>query len=288
MKKSVKILSVVLALVIVIGCFAACGGKEEDVKVTAKVINIELTEEQYAFAVDKEQPELLEQVNAFIKEIKENGKMDEVFNNYFGDGTPKLIESAEEDPSKDQIVIATNAEFPPFEYTEGSSFVGIDMELAALLAEYLGKELVIKHMPFESVCTSVSTGDCDVAMAGLTVDPDRAKIINFSDSYYQASQKLIVRSDDTRFDDCKTADDVLKVLQSLDSNVKVGFQIGTTGQQYVQNEGGYTENGLKVSPASYKNGVLAVQDMLNGNVDIVVIDGAPADAIAKSINEGIK
>lgn len=288
MKKSVKILSVVLALVIVIGCFAACGGKKDEVKITAKVINIELTEEQYAFAVDKSQPELLEQVNAFIAEIKANGKMDEVFNNYFGDGTPKLIESAKEDETKDQLVVATNAEFPPFEYTEGTSFVGIDMELAALLAEYLGKELVIVHMPFEAVCTSVSAGECDVAMAGLTVDPDRAKIINFSDSYYQASQKLIVRSDDTRFDECKTAEDVLKVLQSLDSQTKVGFQIGTTGQQYVQNEGSYENNGLKVTPASYKNGVLAVQDMLNGNVNLVVIDGAPADAIAKSINAGIK
>lgn len=287
MKKSVKILSIVLALVIVIGCFAACGDKEET-KITAKVINIELTEEQYAFAVDKNQPELLTQVNAFIAEIKANGKMDEVFNNYFGDGTPKLIESAKEDKTKDQLVVATNAEFPPFEYTEGTSFVGIDMELAALLAEYLNKELVIQHMPFEAVCTSVSSGQCDVAMAGLTVDPDREKIINFSDSYYQASQKLIVRSDDTKFDECKTADDVLKVLQSLDAQTKVGFQIGTTGQQYVQNEGSYDENGLKVTPASYKNGVLAVQDMLNGNVNLVVIDGAPAEAIAKSINAGIK
>lgn len=287
MKKSVKILSIVLALVIVIGCFAACGDKEET-KITAKVINIELTEEQYAFAVDKNQPELLTQVNAFIAEIKANGKMDEVFNNYFGDGTPKLIESAKEDKTKDQLVVATNAEFPPFEYTEGTSFVGIDMELAALLAEYLNKELVIQHMPFEAVCTSVSSGQCDVAMAGLTVDPDREKIINFSDSYYQASQKLIVRSDDTKFDECKTADDVLKVLQSLDAQTKVGFQIGTTGQQYVQNEGSYDENGLKVTPSSYKNGVLAVQDMLNGNVNLVVIDGAPAEAIAKSINAGIK
>ena len=287
MKKSVKILSVVLALVLIVGCFAACGGKE-DAKITAKVINIQLTEEQYAFAVDKNQPELLAQVNAFIAEIKENGKMDEVFNNYFGDGTPKLIESAKEDKTKDQLIVATNAEFPPFEYTEGTSFTGIDMELAALLAEYLNKELVIQHMPFEAVCTSVSSGQCDVAMAGLTVDPDREKIINFSESYYQASQKLIVRSDDTRFDECKRADVFLKVIQSLDAQTKVGFQIGTTGQQYVQNEGSYENNGLKVTPASYKNGVLAVQDMLIGNVNLVVIDGAPADAIAKSINAGIK
>lgn len=286
MKKMMKVLSVVLALVLIALCFAACGGKEA--KITAKVINIELTEEQYAFAVDKDQPELLEQVNDFIKEIKENGKMDEVFNNYFGDGTPVLVKSAEEDSTKDQLVVATNAEFPPFEYTEGSDFVGIDMEIAKLLADYLGKELVIKHMPFEAVCTSVSSKQCDIAMAGLTVDPDREKIINFSDSYYQASQKLIVRSDDTRFDECKTADDVLKVLQSLDSETKVGFQIGTTGQQYVQNEGNYEANGLKVTPASHKNGVLAVQDMLNGNIDLVVIDGAPAEAIAKSINASIK
>ena len=281
MKKVTKVLSVVLALLMVVGCFAACGKTE---KVTAKVINIELTEEQYAFGVDKTQPELLEKVNAFIAEIKSNGKMDEIFNNYFGDGTPVAVTSAAEDSSKDQLLVATNAEFAPFEYTEGDQYLGIDMEIAKLLADYLGKELVIKNMDFDAVCLSVGQQKCDIAMAGLTVDPDREEFVTFTDSYYQASQKLIVRSDDTKFDNCKTADDVLNTLKTLDSNTTVGFQTGTTGQQYTENEGSYSENGLKVTAKGYSNGVLAVQDMLNGNLNYVIIDGAPADAITASIN----
>lgn len=281
MKKVTKVLSVVLALLMVVGCFAACGKTE---KVTAKVINIELTEEQYAFGVDKTQPELLEKVNAFIAEIKSNGKMDEIFNNYFGDGTPVAVTSAAEDSSKDQLLVATNAEFAPFEYTEGDQYLGIDMEIAKLLADYLGKELVIKNMDFDAVCLSVGQQKCDIAMAGLTVDPDREEFVTFTDSYYQASQKLIVRSDDTKFDNCTTADDVLNTLKTLDSNTTVGFQTGTTGQQYTENEGSYSENGLKVTAKGYSNGVLAVQDMLNGNLNYVIIDGAPADAITASIN----
>ena len=281
MKKVTKVLSVVLALLMVAGCFAACGKTE---KVTAKVINIELTEEQYAFGVDKTQPELLEKVNAFIAEIKSNGKMDEIFNNYFGDGTPVAVTSAAEDSSKDQLLVATNAEFAPFEYTEGDQYLGVDMEIAKLLADYLGKELVIKNMDFDAVCLSVGQQKCDIAMAGLTVDPDREEFVTFSDSYYQASQKLIVRSDDTKFDNCTTADDVLNTLKTLDSNTTVGFQTGTTGQQYTENEGSYSENGLKVTAKGYSNGVLAVQDMLNGNLNYVIIDGAPADAITASIN----
>lgn len=282
MKKFFKALSVTLAILMVASCFTACGKKTE--AVTAKVINIELTEEQYAFGVDKTQPELLEKVNTFIDEIKSNGKMDEIFNHYFGDGTPVEVSSAAEDSSKDQLVVATNAEFAPFEYAEGDKYLGIDMEIAKLLADYLGKELVIKNMDFDAVCLSVGQQKCDIAMAGLTVDPDREEFVTFTTSYYQASQKLIVRSDDTKFDDCKTADDVLTILKTFDSNTTIGFQTGTTGQQYTENSGSYEDNGLKVTAKGYLNGVLAVQDMLNGNLNYVIIDGAPADSITASIN----
>lgn len=280
MKKVVKIMSVVLAILMIAGCFAACGNTE---KVTAKVIDIELTEEKYAFGVDKTQPELLEKVNAFIAEIKANGKMDEIFNHNFG-GTPVAITSDVEDSSKDQLVVATNAEFPPFEYTEGEQYLGVDMEIAKLLADYLGKELVIKNMDFDAVCLSVGQQKCDIAMAGLTIDPKREENVTFSDSYYQASQKLIVRSDDTKFDECKTADDVLNVLKTFDSKTTIGFQTGTTGQQYSENKGDYESNGLKLSTKPYQSAVLAVQDMLHGNLDYVIVDAAPAASITASIN----
>lgn len=285
MKKSMKVLAMVMALVLMVSAFAACGGDTDAAKTPAvKVININLTEEEYAFGVDKNQPELLEQVNAFIAEIKENGKMEEIFNKYFKEGTPTPVTSAALDETKDQLVVATNAEFPPFEYTEGDQYLGVDMEIAYLLAQKLGKELVIQNMDFDAVCLSVGSHKCDIAMAGLTINEERKESVTFSDSYYQASQKLIVKGDDTTFDDCTTADQVVAKLQSMDSSVKIGFQNGTTGQSYTESTGDFESNAFKVTPVGYQNGALAVQDMVNGNLNYVIIDAAPAQSIADSVN----
>ena len=187
---------------------------------TAKVIDVDLTNEEYAFGVDKSQPELLEQVNAFIAKIQEDGTLDEIFDKYFGGGEPTPVESAALDESKDQLVVATNAAFEPFEYMEGENYVGIDMEIAALLAEELGQELVIQNMDFDAVCLSVGQQKCDIAMAGLTVSEDRKEYVTFSDTYYQASQRLIVPSDDTTFDDMTDADSIAAALGELDSSVR--------------------------------------------------------------------
>lgn len=285
MKKSMKVLATVMALVLMVSAFAACGSDTDAAKTPAvKVININLTEEEYAFGVDKNQPELLEQVNAFIAEIKENGKMEEIFNKYFKEGTPTPVTSAALDETKDQLVVATNAEFPPFEYTEGDQYLGVDMEIAYLLAQKLGKELVIQNMDFDAVCLSVGSHKCDIAMAGLTINEERKESVTFSDSYYQASQKLIVKGDDTTFDDCTTADQVVAKLQSMDSSVKIGFQNGTTGQSYTESTGDFESNAFKVTPVGYQNGALAVQDMVNGNLNYVIIDAAPAQSIADSVN----
>ncbi len=283
MKKLLKVFSVVMALVTVLTCFAACGGNTSTAKV--KVIDINLTDEMYAYGVDKAQPELLEKVNAFIAEIKESGKFDEICEAYFGDGEKKGVTSAEEDPSKEQLVVATNAQFEPFEYKIGDQFYGIDMEIAALLAEYLGQELVIKDMEFDAVCLSVGEHKCDIAMAGLTVNEKRKESVTFSTSYYTANQKIIVKGDDTRFDDCKTAEDVEKILKSYDSSVTVGFQNGTTGNWYVVGDEGWGYEGYAVTGKGYGSGALAVQDLINGNISFVVIDSDPAKFITDAINE---
>ncbi len=286
MKKSVKILSVVLALVIVLGCFAACGGKENKEPVAnVKVIDINLTDELYAFGVDKAQPELLEQVNAFIAEIQSNGTFDAICEAYFGDGEKKPVTSAVEDATKDQLIVATNAQFEPFEYKVGDKFYGIDMEIAALLAEYLGQELVIKDMEFDAVCLSVGQHKCDIAMAGLTVNEKRKESVTFSTSYYTANQKIIVKGDDTRFDECKTAADVEKILKGYDKSVNVGYQNGTTGNWYVVGDAEWGYDGYNVTGKGYGSGSLAVQDLINGNIQFVVIDSDPAKFITDAINE---
>ena len=288
-----KFLALSVSAVLAMTALTACGSKDDSSeaasestssKKTAKVIEIDLTDEQYAFGVDKDQPELLTQVNDFIKSMNEDGSFEEICNHYFGDGEPVAVESAKLDANKDQLVVATNAAFEPFEYTKGENYYGIDMEIAKALADKLGKELVIQNMDFDAVCLSVGQQKCDIAMAGLTIKPDREEYVAFSDSYYKASQKLIVPSDNTEFDECKTADDVNAILNAKDSSSKIGFQTGTTGQFYCEGDDDWGFAGLKMTSTGYKNGSLAVQDLLNGNLNYVIIDSAPAEAITKALN----
>ncbi len=277
-----KLITLVLALCMTLSTLTACGGSAT----TAKVIDIELTTEQYAFGVDKDQPELLTQVNAFIAKIKSDGTLEEICDRYFSNGTPVAVKSAKKDSSKDQLVVATNAAFAPFEYTEGGEeFYGVDMEIAKLLADYLGKELVIEHMDFNAVCLAVGQHQCDIAMAGLTISEDRKAHVNFSDSYYNASQKLIVPADCTEFDNCKTVADVEAILKTKDASCKIGAQNGTTGQLYSEGNEEWEFDGFPVTTVPYQNGSLAVQDMLNGNINYVIIDSAPADCIVDAINK---
>lgn len=287
-----KLLAAALSVVLAVGLLAGCGSKDSgndsgagSSKKTAQVIDVDLTSEEYAFGVDKSQPELLEQVNTFISKIKEDGTLDEIFDKYFGGGEPTPVESAALDESKDQLVVATNAAFEPFEYMQGDAYVGIDMEIAALLAEELGQELVIQNMDFDAVCLSVGQQKCDIAMAGLTVSEERKEYVTFSDTYYQASQRLIVPSDDTTFKDMTDAEEITAALAELDSSVKIGVQQGTTGNSYVEGSEDLGFPGLEATCQTYKSGSLAVQDMLNGNIDYVIIDAAPAAAITEAINE---
>lgn len=280
MKTVKRISAIVLALLMAVSCFAGCSKS----KASVKVIGIDLSDEVYALGVNKEETELLTQANDFIKKILSDGTFDKICNNYFGDGEPVAVTSAVEDASKDQLVVATNAEFEPFEYKKGDSFYGIDMEVVKAFADSLGKELVIKDMKFDAVVLSVQQGKADIAAAGLTVTDDRAAQVNFTDSYYSASQRIVVRGDDTTFDNCKTKDDVDAILKTLDESVKIGGQNGTTGQYYVEGSEDFGFEKLPATFVGYDNGSLAMQDLINGNVQYVIIDAAPATAISTAIN----
>lgn len=283
--KMKKIAFIFMAILFAV-TLAACGSANENGQSAAvKVIDIPLTEEEYAFGVDKNQPELLAEVNAFIAQIKSDGTLDEILNNYFGDGEPQPVKSAKLDNSKDQLVVATNAAFEPFEYTKGDNYYGIDMEIAAKLAEHLGKELVISNMDFDAVVLAVGQGKADIGMAGLTIKEDRKQYVDFTDKYYDAAQKLIVKASDTTFDEMKTAEEIEAYLSGLDENTKIGFQTGTTAQFYVEGNEDWGFPGFKAKGVGYKSGSLAVQDMINGNIDFVIIDEAPAQFIVSAINE---
>lgn len=290
-----KVFVICMAMLLTVSMLAGCGseaadstdgaGNEAGSTEAVKVIDIDLTNELYAFGVDKDQTELLEQVNAFVAKIKEDGTLDAICDKYFGDGEPVAVKSAELDDSKDQLVVATNAAFEPFEYMDGEDYYGIDMEIAALLADELGLELVIQNMDFDAVCLSVGQHKCDIAMAGLTVNTEREEYVTFSDSYYEASQKLIVKSDDVTFDNCTDAASVEALLNELTSSDKIGVQSGTTGQFYVEGDEDWGFDGLPAQCVPYKNGSLAVQDLVNGNIQYVIIDAAPAKCIVEAINE---
>ncbi len=284
-----KIMAAVLAAAMMVVLLCACNtGSVSSAKI--KVVDIELSQESYAFAVSKSDKELMSNVNEYLAKIKGDGTFDAICDKYFGNGTPTKVESKALDTSKDQLVVATSTGFEPFEMVDSAGlFYGIDLEIAAGLASYLGKELVIQDMKFESVVTSVQTGICDIGMAGLTVTAKRQALVDFSDSYYNAAQMLIVRADDTTFDNCKTADDVVAILDKLTSANKIGCQAGTTGETYItgdldQGDDGYGFKGIPVTKMAYDYAALAVTAMINGEIDYVVVDNAPAKAISKSVN----
>lgn len=277
-----------ILMILVLSMFSlslvACVSKDKDSSSRVKVIDIQLTQEEYAFGVDKNNPELLAAVNELIADSMEDGTFEKILDNNFGDGTAVAIESAEIDSSKEQLVVATNAAFEPFEYKLGDKYYGIDMEFAQLIADKLDLELAINNMDFDAVCLSVAEGKADIGMAGLTITEDRKESVNFSEAYYNASQKVVVLESNTDYNESKTKEDVEAILNELDSEAKIGVQTGTTGQFYVEGDEDWGFEGFDVKCIGYKSGSLAVQDMINGNIDIVIIDEAPADAIVKAMN----
>ncbi len=182
-----------------------------------KVVNIPLTEEEYAYGVDQNNAQLLADINAILASDEFDTKFESIVTAYSTGVGINPITSAQFDENNldGQLVVATNAAFPPFEYKEGDKFAGIDMEVAAYLASELGMQLVIRDMDFNAVVESVGKNGVDVAMAGLTVTEERKKSINFTTSYYTSAQVVITRAEDDSFSGCVTADDVIAKLKEL-------------------------------------------------------------------------
>lgn len=287
-----KIITLILAALMVVTCFAGCA-KENPTEnnssktkaATVKLIDVQLTDEQYAFAVNPNDADLLKAADELLTEIKANGTFDTIIAKYFkNEGTPTGFEAGTVDKSKNQLVVATNTPFSPFEYKEGNKFYGVDMEIADLLAKKLGKELVIVDMEFDAIVTSVNTGTADMGMAGLTISEDRKTLVNFTAPYYNASQKIIVKGDDTTFDGLTTVEAVEEKIKTL-SNVSVGFQTGTTGELYVSGDADWGFDGFaNVKAVGFESAASAVTDMLNGNIAFVVVDEAPALSIVTAVN----
>lgn len=166
------------------------------------------------------------------------------------------------------LVMATNAEFPPYEYYEGENVVGIDAEIAAAVAEKLGMELKIEDMAFDSIIVAVNSGKADMGVAGMTVTEDRLENVSFSDTYAQASQVVIVKEGS----EIASPDDL--------TGKKIGVQLGTTGDIYAGDVEGATIE-------RYNKGFEAVQALSQDKIDAVVIDREPAKVFVEE-SEGLK
>lgn len=169
-----------------------------------------------------------------------------------------------------KLVMATNAEFEPFEYMENSKIVGIDVDIATAIAEDMGVTLEITNMNFDSIVTSVSTGKADCGVAGMTKNAEREKSVDFSDPYFNAGQAIIVKNDNTTIN---SKDDL--------KGKKIAVQKGTTGD----------DEAVKITDESlmtrFNASTDAINELKNGKVDAVIIDNFTAKSFLKK-NTDIK
>lgn len=163
---------------------------------------------------------------------------------------------------KGVIVMGTNAEFPPFEYREGDAIAGFDVEIAKRVAEKLEVELQIEDMLFEGLIPALQAGKIDFIAAGMSVDEERKKNVDFSSGYYEASQVIITMKDNTEI---KGSEELI--------NKRIGVQLGTTGDKEAQNIEG-------AEVIQFNAAFAAIMDLQNGKVDAVVLDSEPAKNFA--------
>lgn len=174
----------------------------------------------------------------------------------------------EVETGREKLVMGTNAAFPPYEYYEGDTIVGIDAEVGALIAEKLDMDFEIMDMDFNGIISAVQNGVVDIGMAGMTVREDRLEHVNFSTTYAKGVQVVIVKEGS----DIATLDDL--------NGKKIGVQEATTGDAYASED--YGEENVK----RYTNGAAAVAALQSGIVDAVIIDNEPAKAFVEA-NEGL-
>ena len=260
-----KIIAMIMAMAMVLA-LTACGGSE---KVTLKILDTEYAVEDYAICIAKENTDLLDKVNAALAELTADGTAQKIVDKYISGVAHDLVFQANAE-GKEELHMATNAFFPPYEYYENETIVGIDAEMAAAIADKLDMKLVIDDMEFDAIITAVATGKADMGMAGMTVTEERLQSINFSSTYATGIQAIIVTEDSK----ITTVDD----LFADGANYIVGVQQGTTGDIYAEGDFGAD----RVSKFSKGND--AVQALVTGKVDCVIIDNEPAKAYVAANN----
>ncbi len=184
------------------------------------------------------------------------------------ESTAAETKAADSEAAGGKLVMVTNAEFPPYEYHDNNEIVGIDADIAKAIADKLGMELEIQDMAFDSLIPAVQSGKADFAAAGMTVNEDRKKNVDFTDAYAQAAQVIIVKEDSA----IAAPDDL--------TGKKIGVQTGTTGDIYADDIEG-------ADIKRYNKGMEAVMALTQGKIEAVIIDREPAKVFMKE-NAGLK
>ncbi len=156
-----------------------------------KIINEEFTNENYAITISKKNKELTKKINSALEELKKNGILDKIKDTYIsGKGDYHYTQKV---TTGKTLVMATNAQFPPYEYYDDNKVTGMDIEMGYAIADILGMKLEIQDMDFDAIINAVQAGKADIGISGFTVTEERKKTIDFSESYTTSSQVVIVK-----------------------------------------------------------------------------------------------
>ncbi|MDL2300250.1 transporter substrate-binding domain-containing protein [Clostridiaceae bacterium OttesenSCG-928-D20] len=262
-----KALLIILALALTLSLVACgSGGKQ-----TLKILDTDYAIEDYAICISKDNPELLDKINAALEKLTEEGVINAIIGKYISGVEHDYTFQKNAGSYSEELVMATNATFPPYEFYEEGKIVGIDAEIAAAIADELGLKLTIEDTEFGSIIGGVQTGKYDIGMAGMTVTEERLESVFFSNSYATGIQSVIVieGGEITSLDD----------LFAEGAKYVVGVQLDTTGDIYSTDDFGESR------VVRYNKGPDAVQALLTGKVDCVIIDNEPAKAYLETNNK---
>ena len=282
MKKFITLLLAVL----MVASLAACGSKEPAPAadgsaegeaaasgVQLKILDSEYVTEDYAIAVAKENTDLLDSINTALTALIDNGTVAQVVDYYVsGEGE---LPAVQQDVAADAEVLTmgTNAAFPPYEFYENETIVGIDAVIAGLIADELGMKLDIQDMDFDAIIPAVVSGKIDMGMAGMTVTDERLQSVSFSESYATGVQVVIVPEGSP----IETVDQLFSLIEDGE-DVQIGTQNATTGFIYASDDFG--EDHVQ----AFNKGADAVQALVTGKLTCVIIDNEPAKAFVAANN----
>lgn len=165
--------------------------------------------------------------------------------------------------SSGKLIMATEAGFAPYEYLDGNKVVGVDIDIANAIAKDMGKEIEIQNITFDGALLAVQQGKVDMAVAGISVDEERKKVMDFSITYATSDLIMVVKKDSA-----------IKGSADIKNDTKVGFQTGTTGQSYAEDE-------LKCESKPYTKYAQAAEDLKNTKIDCIIMDKVVAQAMLK-------